>query len=496
MGRKRFGRQAAARALGSLGLAAVVVATVPAAPARAADPQTITFANPGAQNFGTSPTLVATSDSTLPVTFSSSTTGVCTISAGGTLTFVSAGTCSIDADQPGDATFDPAPTVTQSFTVIAVVPGAPTIGTATAGDTTATVTFTPPASNGGAPITDYTVAASPADVAPTSCPGSPCLVTGLTNGQAYTFTVTATNNAGVGPPSTASNSVTPLASQTITFSNPGTQDFGTSPTLTATADSGLSPTFTSSTTGVCTITSLGALTFVSAGSCTINADQAGNGAYLAATTVTRTFAVAAVVPGAPTIGTATAGHQRATVAFTAPPSNGGALITLYTATSSPGGLTGTCASSPCTVAGLTNGVAYTFNVTATNSAGTGAASADSNSVMPAAPPCRGLTATVSGSGTITGTPGDDVIVGSIGPDTIDGLGGNDTICALGGDDTLLANTADGNDTVFLGPGDDIADTSSGTDLINGGAGADTVTAAGVDPVRLIGGAGIGTLTGG
>jgi hypothetical protein len=94
---------------------------------------------------------------------------------------------------------------------VAVVPGAPTSATAIAGDTQAIVSFTAPASNGGAAITGYTVTASPADVPPVSGAGSPIVVTGLTNGQAYTFTVTATNNVGTGAASTASNSVTPLA---------------------------------------------------------------------------------------------------------------------------------------------------------------------------------------------------------------------------------------------------------------------------------------------
>lgn len=88
------------------------------------------------------------------------------------------------------------------------------------------------------------------------------------------------------------------------------------------------------------------------------------------------------VPGAPTIGTATAASATtATVAFTAPANAGyPATITGYTATSSPGGLTGTGASSPITVSGLTGGTAYTFTVTATNATGTGPASAASNSV--------------------------------------------------------------------------------------------------------------------
>jgi YHYH protein/Fibronectin type III domain len=82
------------------------------------------------------------------------------------------------------------------------------------------------------------------------------------------------------------------------------------------------------------------------------------------------------VPGAPTIGTATPGNASASIGFAAPSSNGGAAITGYTATCTGGGsVTGTGTASPITVAGLTNGTAYSCTVTATNSAGTGPASA-------------------------------------------------------------------------------------------------------------------------
>jgi hypothetical protein len=88
------------------------------------------------------------------------------------------------------------------------------------------------------------------------------------------------------------------------------------------------------------------------------------------------------VPGAPTIGTATAGNGQATVTFAAPGSNGGSAITSYTATANSGGFTAAGAGSPLTVTGLANGTAYTFTVTATNAIGTGAASGASNSATP------------------------------------------------------------------------------------------------------------------
>ena len=88
-------------------------------------------------------------------------------------------------------------------------PDAPTIGTAVAADAQATVSFTAPSSNGGSAITSYTATSSPGDFTGTisqSGSGS-IIVSGLTSGTAYTFTVTATNAIGTSLASAVSNSV-------------------------------------------------------------------------------------------------------------------------------------------------------------------------------------------------------------------------------------------------------------------------------------------------
>src|SRR5262249_37220277 len=78
--------------------------------------QTITFAALASKQYGAPPFNVsATASSGLPVAFSAS--GACTIS-GSTVTIKAAGTCAITANQAGDATFDPAPPVQQSFTIL------------------------------------------------------------------------------------------------------------------------------------------------------------------------------------------------------------------------------------------------------------------------------------------------------------------------------------------------------------------------------------------
>jgi autotransporter-associated beta strand protein len=117
-----------------------------------------------------------------------------------------------------------ADSIVLTVTGVPTVPGAPTVGTATAGDAQISVAFTPPASDGGSAILDYTATCGAQSATGTS---PPIVVTGLANGTAYTCTVVARNAVGTGPASAASNSATPTAAATTSFSGPSATGSGT-----------------------------------------------------------------------------------------------------------------------------------------------------------------------------------------------------------------------------------------------------------------------------
>src|SRR5579863_4808388 len=266
----------------------------------------------------------------------------------------------------------------------ATPPSAPTIGTATAGNGSASVAFTAPAGAGVSAITLYTATCISGNITGTAA-SSPITVTGLANGTAYTCSVTATNAAGTSAASSASNPVTPVAPPTsFTFSGPtggalntASSNFTVTPNAAYTGTISITPsggglsaaivlTFSNSSvaqTFTLTPTAVGPVTLT----------PSNNGSLTNPSTLSY-----ATPSSAPTIGTATAGNGSASVAFTAPAGAGVSAITLYTATCISGNITGTAASSPITVTGLANGTAYTCSVTATNAAGTSAASSASN----------------------------------------------------------------------------------------------------------------------
>lgn len=90
----------------------------------------------------------------------------------------------------------------QDYMAAAVVPNAPTGVIAVAGPGQAVISFTESTDNGGSPIIGHTVTSSPGGL--TTSVGPPYIITGLTPGQFYTFTVHSTNAVGNGPESAPS----------------------------------------------------------------------------------------------------------------------------------------------------------------------------------------------------------------------------------------------------------------------------------------------------
>jgi hypothetical protein len=352
----------------------------------------VTSSTTGATSFTTSGLQGSDAVGTVTLTYSGSPAGYLATATAGSYT-ITPSAASFTTGSSSNYTITYA---TGSLTISAVVPGSPTIGAPTAGNGQVTIAFTAPASTGGAAITSYTATSNPGGFTGTGS-SSPISVTGLTNGTPYTFTVTATNSAGTGAASSASTSSTP-------------RTVPDAPTIGTAAVAGTSGTATVTFTapvfdGGASITSYSVTSNPAGGTGSIN--QAGSGTitvtgltngtvYTFTVKATNTAGASAAsaasnsvtpytVPGAPTIGTATAGNGQATVTFTAPASNGGSVILNYTVTSSPAGGSVTGATSPITVTGLTNGTAYTFTVKANNAAGASAASATSNSVTPVLP---------------------------------------------------------------------------------------------------------------
>jgi hypothetical protein len=145
--------------------------------------------------------------------------------------------------------------------------------------------------SGGLP-TSYLVTASPGSATCTIVhPETSCVVAGLTVGTAYTFTTTATKGSTTTASSLASTVVRPRAAQTISFTGPVDRELSSTPfVVTATSDSNLSVVLTSTTQDVCTVSEL-EVTMLTAGTCTLNANAAGNATYADANEVMHSFTI-------------------------------------------------------------------------------------------------------------------------------------------------------------------------------------------------------------
>ena len=330
-------------------------------------PQTISFTNPGPQNFSANTIpLSATATSGLPVTFFSSSLPVCTVS-GNIVTMVSIGICSLGATQAGNASYLAAPQVLQSFTISKGSQSIAFTSSAPASPVVSGATYMPTVIGGGSGnAVILTIDATATGVC--------SIAGGLVSFTAVGTCVINANQAG----STNYNPATQVqqsmlvgkGNQSITFNAQAAQSYGAGSFAVnplASASSGLPVSYGSITPGVCTMIGSN-VTIVTAGSCTIAANQGGSTNYNAALQVTQNVTINPIAPSAPVIGTATPGDGQAAIGFTAPSNTGGSPITSYTATCS--GKVGTGPVSPITVMGLTNGAPYTCSVTATGPGGT------------------------------------------------------------------------------------------------------------------------------
>ena len=311
-----------------------------------------------------------------------------------------------------------------------VAPSAPQSLAAKAGDGSASLTWTAPASNGGAAISGYNIyrgtsAGGEGSTAVGTVNGTTLgfTDTGLTNGTTYYYTVKAVNSVGTSSASneanatpTAVTATVPTAPQSLTATG-GNKSVQLS--WSAPSSNGGSP-----------ITGYNVYRGTSAGGEGSTAVGAVNGTTTSFTDLTVTngttyfYTVKAVnavgtsqpsneanatpqasVPGQPTGLVASAGDAKVVLSWTVPNSDGGSPITGYNVyrSTTPGGEGSTpyttATSSSFTDTAVTNGTTYYYKVAAVNTVGTGPQSGEANATpqpaatVPSAP--QGLTATGS-----------------------------------------------------------------------------------------------------
>ena len=237
-----------------------------------------------------------------PVAFSSQTSSVCTVSTT-TVSFVGVGTCTIDANQAGNANFNSAAQVSQSFLVS---PAGQTINFTTAPPSDATYggpASTVSATGGGSgnPVT-LSIDGSAENVCSLGSDGQTVSFIGVGTCQIDANQEGSTDYAAGAAAQTFSVG---QASQSVLFTSTAPTDAtsGGPPYVVGASGgaSGIPVVFTidPSASAVCTLGVDGVtVSFLGAGTCTIDANQAGNADYSAASQATQSFTVHA---GAPTI---------------------------------------------------------------------------------------------------------------------------------------------------------------------------------------------------
>ena len=227
------------------------------------------------------PILMASASSRQPVTYTSSTTAVCTVTSAGAVSFAATGTCAVTASQSGTPSYAAAMPVTRAFDIAA---------------STNAISFVQPADTpftSDAPILSARSTSNQpvsfSSVSPACSVSSAGIVRLISIGACE---ITASQAATAAVPAVARTFMITSGVNTITFPlPPNTVRPAAPPRLAATASSALPVTYTATSPAVCTVTPPGTITLLAAGSCVITAAQTGGGNYAAATPVVRAFLV-------------------------------------------------------------------------------------------------------------------------------------------------------------------------------------------------------------
>jgi len=308
-----------------------------------------------------------------------------------------------------------------------ITPDAPTGLSAAAGNGQITITFTDGSANGSA-ITNYQYSTDGSSnwtaINPIKAT-SPVVITGLTNGQSYTYYLRAINGNGNGTTSSSSVTATPRTIPAAPTSLSALAGNGqVTITFTAGAANGSAITnYQYSTDGssnwsainptTATITSPAVITGLTNGQSYTYYLRAINAAGNGAASLTSVTATPYTIPAAPTGLTAAPGNGQVTITFTAGAANGSAITNYQYSTDGSSNWTAinpttATITSPAVITGLTNGQSYTYYLRAINAAGNGAASSSSVTATPRTTPAAPtITSVTSGNlkATINITPG-------------------------------------------------------------------------------------------
>ena len=231
------------------------------------------------------PTATSTSGLSVAITLDSSSTG-CTLSSG-VVSFSSAGTCVIDANQAGNTDYGAAPQVQQAIDV---------------GLNSQTISFTAPAhrtANGSDVLAPTASSGLSVKLSvDSSTTNDACsLVSDIVHyahGGSCVIDANQAGNSEYGAAPQVQQTIdVSLASQTISFTAPASGTVNGSDDLSPTASSGLPVKLSvdSSTTNDACSLSVDTVDYLQSGSCVIDANQAGNTVYAAAQEVTQTISV-------------------------------------------------------------------------------------------------------------------------------------------------------------------------------------------------------------